>query len=166
MEPMIGTIGVAPEFETISSLTPGPHGGNMDCPDVCIGNKIMLPVYVKGALLFLGDIHAVQGDGEISGSAVEVPAECVLKVDVIKGKQISWPRIESKEYIMTVGSGRPLEDALRIAFTELILWLEEEYNFDKFEAYQLCSQVAKVRVAQMVDPQYTMVAKFPKKYLP
>jgi acetamidase/formamidase len=166
MEPMIGTIGVAPEFETISSLTPGPHGGNMDCPDVCIGNKIMLPVYVKGALLFLGDIHAVQGDGEISGSAVEVPAECVLKVDIIKGKQISWPRIESKEYIMTVGSGRPLEDALRIAFTELILWLEEEYNFDKFEAYQLCSQVAKVRVAQMVDPQYTMVAKFPKKYLP
>lgn len=164
VEPMIGTIGVAPEFEAISSLTPGPHGGNMDCPDVCPGNKVMFPVYVKGAFLFLGDVHAVQGDGEISGSAIEVPAECVLKVDIVK-KRINWPRIESKDYIMTVGSARPLEDALRIAMVELIEWLVDEYNFNKFDAYQLCSQVAKIRVAQMVDPLYTMVAKFPKKYL-
>jgi len=166
MEPMIGTIGTAPEFESISSLTPGPHGGNMDCPDICIGNKVMLPVNVKGALLFIGDVHAVQGDGEVSGSAIEVPAACILKTCLVKKKKINWPRIESKDYIMTVGSSRPLEDALRIAFTELIIWLNDEYKFNKFDAYQLCSQVAKIRVAQMVDPLYTMVAKFPKIYLP
>ncbi|MGD0330565.1 MAG: acetamidase/formamidase family protein [Nitrososphaeria archaeon] len=166
MEPMIGTIGTAPEFESITSLSPGTYGGNMDCPDICIGNKIMLPVNVRGALLFVGDVHAVQGDGEISGSAIEVPAVCVLKADLIKKGKINWPRIESKDYIMTVGSSRPLEDASRIALTELILWLEAEYKFDKLEAYQLCSQVAKMRVAQMVDPLYTIVAKFPKKYLP
>jgi acetamidase/formamidase len=145
---------------------PGPHGGNMDCPDVRAGNRILLPIYTRGAYLFLGDVHAVQGDGEISGSAIEVPAECVLKIDVIKGKCIAWPRIESKDYIMAIGSCRPLDDALRIAFVELISWLENDFGFDKLEAYQLCSQVAKVRVAQMVDPQYTVVAKFPKKHIP
>ncbi|MCW3974726.1 MAG: acetamidase/formamidase family protein [Candidatus Bathyarchaeota archaeon] len=165
VNPMIGTIGVAPESEAIKSLTPGPHGGNMDCPDVCKSNKLMLPIFTKGAFLFLGDVHAAQGDGEISGVGIEVPAECTLKIDVIKEKFIDWPRIESNNYIMTVGSYRPLDDALRIAFAELIFWLEKEYNFDRLEAYQLCSQVAKIRVAQMVDPFYTIIAKFPKKFL-
>ncbi len=165
LKPMIGTIGLAPEFEAISSLTPGPHGGNMDCPDICPGNRLLLPVFTKGAFLFLGDVHAAQGDGEITGSAIEVPAECILKIDVLKDKLINWPRIESPDHIMAVGSCRPLEDALRIAFVELITWLENEYGFEKLEAYQLCSQVAEVRVAQMVDPNYTMVAKFPKKFL-
>ena len=166
LEPMIGTIGVAPEIEAVSSLTPGTHGGNMDCPDVCIGNKLFLPVFVEGALLYLGDVHAVQGDGELCGVAIEIPAECVLTVDLIEGKTITWPRIESSDYIMTVGSCKPMEDATRIAFAELVLWLRDEYKFDLLDAYQLCTQVAKVRLAQMVDPQYTMVAKFPKKYLP
>jgi amidase len=165
LNPMIGTIGVAPKSEAISSLTPGPHGGNMDCSDICKGNKLLLPIFTRGAFLFLGDAHTAQGDGEISGVGIEVSAECTLKIDVIKGKGINWPRIESDKYIMTVGSYRPLDDALRIAFTELILWLESNYDFDRFEAYQLCSQVAKIRVAQMVDPLYTVVAKFPKKYL-
>ena len=166
LEPIIGTIGVSPEIEAVSSLTPGMHGGNMDCPDVCIGNKLFLPVFVEGALLYLGDVHAVQGDGELCGVAVEVPAECTLTVDLIKGKTITWPRIESPDYIMTVGSCKPMEDAMRIAFTELVLWLEGEYGFNLWDAYQLCTQVAKVRLAQMVNPLYTMVAKFPKKYLP
>lgn len=165
-EPMIGTIGTAPELESVSSMTPGPHGGNMDCPDICVGNRLLLPVYVEGGLLFMGDIHAVQGDGEVCGVAVEIPAEITVDLGLIKGARIAWPRIESRREIMAIGSAKPMEDAARIAFTELILWLERDYGFDRLEAYMLCTQVAKVRLAQMVDPLYTVVAKFPKKYLP
>jgi acetamidase/formamidase len=165
-EPMIGTIGTAPELEAVSSMTPGPHGGNMNCPDVCVGNRLLLPVSVEGGLLFMGDVHAVQGDGEVCGVAVEIPAEITATVDVVKGRKIAWPRVESSGEIMAIGSAKPMEDAARIAFTELILWLERDYRFDRLEAYMLCTQAAKVRLAQMVDPLYTVVAKFPKKYLP
>lgn len=163
-EPMIGTIGTAPEIEAISSYLPGPHGGNMDLPDIRIGNRLYLPVHVTDALLYLGDVHATQGDGEICGTAIEMPAESTLAIDLVKGKAVNWPRIESPDYLMAVatsGSGRPLEEAVRIAFMELILWLEREYGFDRWDAYQLCTQVAKVRLGNL----WTVAAKFPKKYL-
>ena len=165
-EPFYGTIGTAPELEAISSLAPGFHGGNMDAADVCPGNKVYLPVNVEGALFHIGDGHATQGDGEVSGVATEIPTRGTLTFEVIKSKVIGTPRIESDEYIMAVGSARPMEDAARIAFYELILWLEQDFGIDRFTAYQLCSQVAKVRLANMVDIQYSVVAKFPKKYLP
>ena len=165
-EPFYGTIGTAPELEAISSLAPGFHGGNMDAADVCPGNKVYLPVNVEGALFHIGDGHATQGDGEVSGVATEIPTRGTLSFEVIKSKVIGTPRIESDEYIMAVGSARPMEDAARIAFYELILWLEQDFGIDRFTAYQLCSQVAKVRLANMVDIQYSVVAKFPKKYLP
>jgi len=163
-EPMIGTIGTAPEIEAISSYLLGSHGGNMDLPDVCIGNKLFLPVRVDGALLHLGDVHAVQGEGEICGTAIEMPADVTLTIDLIKGKAISWPRIESQEHLMAVavsGTGRTLEEAIRIAFMELILWLEEDYGIDRWDAYQLCTQVGKVRLGNL----WTVAAAFPKKYL-
>lgn len=165
-EPFYGTIGTAPEVEAISSLAPGFHGGNMDAADVCPGNKVYLPVNVPGALFHVGDGHATQGDGEVSGVATEIPTRGTLTFEVIKSKVIGTPRIESDEYIMAVGSARPMEDAARIAFYELILWLEQDFDIDQLTAYQLCSQVAKVRLANMVDIQYSVVAKFPKKYLP
>ena len=165
-EPFYGTIGTSPELEAISSLAPGFHGGNMDAADVCPGNKVYLPVNVEGALFHIGDGHATQGDGEVSGVATEIPTRGTLSFEVIKSKVIGTPRIESDEYIMAVGSARPMEDAARIAFYELILWLEQDFGIDRFTAYQLCSQVAKVRLANMVDIQYSVVAKFPKKYLP
>ena len=165
-EPFYGTIGTSPELEAISSLAPGFHGGNMDAADVCPGNKVYLPVNVEGALFHIGDGHATQGDGEVSGVATEIPTRGTLSFEVIKSKVIGTPRIESEEYIMAVGSARPMEDAARIAFYELILWLEQDFGIDRFTAYQLCSQVAKVRLANMVDIQYSVVAKFPKKYLP
>ena len=165
-EPFYGTIGTSPELEAISSLAPGFHGGNMDAADVCPGNKVYLPVNVEGALFHTGDGHATQGDGEVSGVATEIPTRGTLSFEVIKSKVIGTPRIESDEYIMAVGSARPMEDAARIAFYELILWLEQDFGIDRFTAYQLCSQVAKVRLANMVDIQYSVVAKFPKKYLP
>ena len=165
-EPFYGTIGTSPELEAISSLAPGFHGGNMDAADVCPGNKVYLPVNVEGALFHIGDGHATQGDGEVSGVATEIPTRGTLSFEVIKSKVIGTPRIESDEYIMAVGSARPMEDAARIAFYELILWLEQDFGIDRITAYQLCSQVARVRLANMVDIQYSVVAKFPKKYLP
>jgi len=165
VDPFIGTIGVSPRSEAINTLTPGTHGGNMDCPDVRPGNRLMLPVYQKGALFGLGDVHAVQGDGEVCGSAIEVSAVVKLRFDVLKGKTIGWPRVESDAEIMTVCSARPLEDAARLAYRELVRWMVEEYGWERDDAYMFLSIAAKARIAQIVDPLYTAVAKLPKKYL-
>ena len=165
-EPFYGTIGTSPEVEAISSLAPGFHGGNMDAADVCPGNTIHLPVNVPGALLYIGDGHAAQGDGEVCGVATEIPTRGTLTIGLIKGHAVATPRVVSDEYLMTIGSARPMEDAARIAFYELVMWLETEYGIERLTAYQLCSQVAKVRLANMVDIQYSVVAKFPKRYLP
>lgn len=164
-QPFIGTIGVAPAFEAIISLSPGPHGGNMDCPDVRPGSRLMLPVFRQGGLLSLGDVHALQGDGEICGTAVEVPAVVRLRIDVERGRRINWPRIESEDEIMAVCSARPLEDAVRLAFLELIEWMASDYGWDRMDAYMFLSLTAKIRVAQVVDPLYTVVAKLPKSLL-
>ena len=105
-EPMIGTIGTAPAIEAISSELPGPHGGNMDLPDVKPGNTLYLPVNVPGALLYAGDVHAAQGDGEICGTGIEMPSELTLRIDLVKHLNISWPRIKSREYVVDpVNSG-------------------------------------------------------------
>lgn len=165
-EPFIGTIGTAPEIEAIGALVPARHGGNMDLPDVAPGATLHLPVYVEGALLYLGDAHACQGDGELCGVAVEHRARITITVDVIKGKAIAWPRLVNDEFIMAIGSARPLEDAARIAYKELVLWMEEEYGFDRWDAYMLLTQVGRVRLANMVDPNYTIGASVSKRYLP
>jgi len=162
IKPFIGTIGVAPPYESISTVTPHKHGGNMDVQDVCAGNKLYLPVGVEGALFAAGDVHAAQGDGEICGTAVEVPASLTLKFELLKHKTIEWPRIESEDEIMTVSSAKPLEDAARLAYRELIRWLGEDYELSPYDAYMLLSLTAKARIAQIVDPLYTVVAKFPK----
>lgn len=166
VKPFIGTIGVSPASEAISTVTPGKHGGNMDTPEVCPGNVLYLPVAAKGALLGLGDVHAVQGDGELCGTAIEIPSIVTMKIDLIKNKSIDWPRIESSDEIMTACSARPLEDAVRLAFLELIKWLEEDYGFERYDAYMFLSVAAKARLAQIVDPLFTVVAKLPKALLP
>jgi acetamidase/formamidase len=163
-DPFIGTIGVSPAYEAIQTLAPGPHGGNMDCPDVRPGNTLYLPVNQKGALFGLGDVHAIQGDGEICGTAVEVGAVIRLRFSVLK-KKITWPRIESDNMIMTVCSARPLEDAARLAYRELINWMVSDYGWDRDDAYMFLSLVVKARIAQIVDPLYTVVAKLSKNLL-
>lgn len=166
VEPFYGTIGTAPTLEAISTLAPGFHGGNMDAADVCPGNMIYLPVNVAGAHLFIGDGHAAQGDAEVCGVAAEVPTTGTLTIDLIKGRRVNTPRIENAEFLMSVGSARPMEDAARIAFHDIVSWLSTDYGFERMSAYQLCSQVARVRIANMVDILYSVVAKFPKRYLP
>jgi acetamidase/formamidase len=165
-QPFMGTLAVAPDLEAISALAPGPFGGNMDVPDVCPGNTVYLPVWNEGALFYTGDCHARQGQGELCGVALEVTSKVTVVFDVIKDKAIEWPRIESPDKIMVVGSARPMEDAARIANTELILWLEEEHGFDRLDAYQLLTQAGGLYVGNMVDTTYSLVASIDKKYLP
>ena len=164
-EPFMGTFAVAPLLEAISSLTPGPFGGNMDVPDVKPGNTIYLPVFNPGGLFYTGDCHAKQGQGEICGVALEIAAKVTLVFDVIKGRKIDWPRIESDDAIMVVGSARPMEDAARISYTELILWMEQDFGFSRWEAYELLTQVGGLYVGNMVDTVYSLVASIDKRYL-
>ena len=167
LHPFLGSIGVAPRFGRVeTSLVPGEFGGNMDCVETRAGTVLYLPVWVRGAYLSFGDIHAAQGDGELCGVALETTAEVTLKLDVSKGKSIDWPRLEDDTHIMTAGSGLPLMDCVRIAQVELVRWLVDEYGFEKWEAFQVISQAGTMRIGNVVDPNYTVVAKFPKQYLP
>jgi amidase len=164
-EPFLGTLAVAPDLEAITALSPGPFGGNMDVPDVRPGNTIYLPVWNPGALVYTGDCHARQGQGELCGVAMEITSRVSVVFEVIKDKAIEWPRIESDEAIMVVGSARPMEDAARIANTELVLWLEQEYGFDRWDAYQLLTQAGGLYVGNMVDTTYSLVASISKAHL-
>jgi amidase len=164
-EPFVGTIAVAPDLEAISALSPGPFGGNMDVPDVRPGNIVYLPVWNEGALFYTGDCHARQGQGELCGVALEITSRVTVAFEVIKGGGIEWPRIESEEKLMTVGSARPMEDAARIAYAELIGWLEDEHGFSRLDAYQLLTQAGGLYVGNMVDTTYSLVASIDKRYL-
>jgi len=147
----------------VSALTPLDHGGNMDVPDVKPGNTVYLPVRAPGALFFTGDCHAGQGDGELCGVALEITARVTLQFDVIKQRPIAWPRIESADELMVVGSARPMEDAARIAYTELVGWLVE-LGWDRWEAYEALTQIGRLYVGNMVDTYYSLVAKIEKRY--
>lgn len=167
LNPFIGSIGVAPRFGRVEmTLTPGEYGGNLDCVETGEGTTLYLPVWVRGAYLSFGDVHALQGDGELNGTALEVTAEVTLEIEVLKGRQAEWPRLENETHIMVAGSTRPLMDCVRLAQRELLRWLVEEYGFQREEAWQLNSQVGTMRIGNVVDPCYTVVAKFPKTCLP
>jgi amidase len=167
LSPMLGRVSVAPAGEEAwGGMWPGDFGGNMDASDVREGTTVYLPVFHEGAYFYFGDFHALQGDGEIIGSGLESTADVRFQFELQKGRKIRWPRLEDATHIMVAGSIRPLSDALRIAYVELIEWLVADYGFDKIDAYQVASQAGTVRVANMVDPNYTVVAKFPKSALP
>lgn len=167
MDPMHGTVGVAPaSFEARSSLVPDAHGGNMDTPEMRAGVTCYLGVNVEGALFSLGDGHARQGEGETCGVAVECAMDTVVIVDVLKGRPCPWPRIESDTHLISTGSARPLEDAFRIAHVDLVQWLESDFGFDKLDAYQLITQAVEAPLANVCDPNYTCVAKLRKDWLP
>ena len=167
LRPMLGRLAVAPaNGEAFGGLWPGNFGGNMDASDAREGTTVYLPVFYEGAYFYFGDGHALQGDGEICGSGLETTMDVTFQFDVIKGRRIRWPRMEDADDIMVAGSIRPLVDAFRIAQVELIEWLIEDYGFDRMDAYQVVSQGGHTRVANVVDPNYTVVAKFPKRLLP
>ena len=121
MRPFFGTIGTAPAGkECISSLNPGPHGANMDFNEVVAGVTMTFPVFEPGALFMLGDGHAAQGDGEIDGAAIETSFDVRFTVNLIKGKKINWPHLINDKEIMSIGSTRPLIDALRLACVDMV----------------------------------------------
>ena len=163
--PHIGTLSCSPEIDSINTLTPDAHGGNMDLPDMGPGSITYLPVRTAGGRLFIGDAHACQGDGEVCGTAVEYPSTTTIQVELIKGWALEWPRLENEHIVMAIGSARPLEDAARIAYKELVLWMEAEYGYDRWDAYMMLSQCGKVRLGNFVDPKYTVGAGIEKKYL-
>ncbi|SHF95496.1 acetamidase/formamidase family protein [Geodermatophilus nigrescens] len=167
LDPMHGTIGVAPASgEVFASITPGAHGGNMDTPEMRAGTTAYFGVNVPGGQLSIGDGHCRQGEGEVCGTAVESAMRTVVVVDLVKGGGPAWPRLETDEFLMSTGSVRPLEDAYRVSQHDLVTWAAELTGWDRLDALQLVSQAGLAPAGNVVDTNYTMVAKLAKRYLP
>ncbi|HUQ95771.1 MAG TPA: acetamidase/formamidase family protein [Bryobacteraceae bacterium] len=165
VSPVIGTIGVCPPVEAILSGSMGRHCGNVDVQEIAAGSTVYLPVYVEGALLCLGDCHALQSDGEIG--SVEMRSEITLRCDVSKGRSetMQWPRVETADALVTIGIATPLEEAARQALREMIFWIGERTGMTKHEAYLLIGCVGAWRPGQVQIPNYSMRCIFPKSYL-
>ena len=167
LAPMIGCFGVAPSLgQAISTATSGSHGGNMDYRGFCAGTTAFFPVSVEGALFFIGDGHAVQGDGEIVGTGIETSFEVEFTLRVLKGRQINWPRGENRDFIFTAGNARPLDQAVQHATTEMLRWLTGDYGLTVNEASMLLGQCVEYDLGNIYDPAYTMVCRLAKRWLP
>lgn len=165
--PMLGCFGVAPPLgQAISTATSAEHGGNMDYRGFTTGVTVYFPVFVEGALLHVGDGHAVQGDGEIVGTGIEISFDVTFTVRVLKGKRIHWPRGENADYLFTVGNARPLDQCVQHATTEMLRWLQDDYGLDPVGASILLGQCVEYDLGNVFDPAYTMVCKLAKRYLP
>ena len=167
LAPFLGCIGVAPALNEVrSTIVPGVFGGNMDCPEVRAGNTVFLGVNAPGALLSFGDGHYAMGEGEIMGAAIEGAMQVEVFVELIKGQVTPIPRIENADEVMFVGSGRPLEDAARVAFKAMVGWVRAHSALGELDAYQFVSQLARAPIIQLVDPEYTVLVKIDKRQLP
>ncbi len=166
--PMLGVVGVAPERTRWANTWAGQWGGNMDIQEVTTGAAVHLPVYVPGALLHVGDMHAIQGDGEICGAGgVEAEGRVMLRCELSsRPAHMIWPRITNETHIISTAQARPAEDAFRLALVEMVLWLEEDYGMSRGDAYLLLGQVLEARCTQFVNPTFTYVCKLNRKYLP
>jgi amidase len=166
LAPMLGCFGVAPPGgQAISTATSGEYGGNMDYRGFVAGVTVYFPVFVPGALFHVGDGHAIQGDGEIVGTGIEISMDVQFTIRTIKGKQIHWPRGENAEFIFTVGNARPLDQAVQHATTEMLRWLKEDYGLDTCSASLLLGQCVRYDLGNIFDPAYTMVCKVPKEMI-
>lgn len=161
--PMLGCIGTAPDWGAPTTNPAGPHGGNMDLVEVCTGNIVYLPVFVTGAYLFLGDAHAAMGHGELSATGLEMASESTITVDLVRNKELDGPRIESASEIMAVAAGAPTERAIAQAYSRLILWMEEEFGWDRWKAYDILTHVGSVSIGYYDGG--AVAAKIEKRYL-
>mgnify|MGYP000333047886 FL=1 len=137
----------------------------MDYRGFVSGVTVYFPVFAEGALLFMGDGHAVQGDGEIVGTGIEVSFDVKFTVKLLKNKKIMWPRAENEDYIMTVGNARPLDEALQHATTEMIRWLQEDFGLEDRAAHILLGQCVEYDIGNVFDPAYTVICKIKKKWI-
>jgi acetamidase/formamidase len=166
LRPMLGCVGVAPaRKEAITTASPGAFGGNMDYAGLNAGVKVMLPVNEVGALLFVGDGHARQGEGEVVGTGLETSMDVEFSVNVVKKVPITWPRLENDTHMMVLGSARPLLEALQHATSEMQRWLVADYGLSERGAAMLMGQVLEYEIANVVDPNFTVVAKIRKTFL-
>lgn len=167
VSPMVGVIATAPLLDAVSTIDNGPHGGNLDVQEMGPGCRVTLPVAVDDALFFLGDCHAVQGDGELCGiGAIEIRTQTTVRLDLApRPARMAWPRIETAEHIGVVACARPLEDAFRLSVEDLVHWMEDDYGFAEHAAVLLLGQVAEARCTQLANPKYTYVTKIAKRYL-
>ena len=167
VKPMIGVLGVAPVHGAVLTVDNGPHGGNLDVQEITTGNTVMFRVNKDGTHLFMGDCHAIQGDGECNGmGAIEIAATLTVRVSLEKApRRLNHPRIETATHICTLGCARPLEDAMRIAFEEMVYWMEDEWKIPTAEGYMLLGQIAEARCTQVVNPKYTYICKVDKGVL-
>ena len=167
VRPMVGVVATAPVLDSISTIDNGPHGGNLDVQEMGPGCRVFLPVAVEGAFFYLGDCHAVQGDGELCGiGAIEIRTYTTVRLDLVpRPKRMVWLRIETADYIGAVACARPLEDAFRLSVEELVNWMVDDYGFSSEGAVLLLGQVAEARCTQLANPKYTYVTKIAKRFL-
>lgn len=165
VHPVIGSMGVAAKHGEIDTVYPGRHGGNMDTVEITTGSRVYIPVQVNGALLSLGDVKACVGDGQIAGSGVEVEAEVTLRVDTLPGGRFSWPRVESKGEWITITSASTVDQAARLAITEMVKWISQDKGLDFDTAYALVSLGGGLRVSQWGNPLTTARMIFPKRLI-
>lgn len=164
LQPMVGCLAVAPPaHQAFRTGYPGTFGGNMDYNQIREGTTVYLPVSVPGALLFIGDGHAAQGDGELTGNALETSLDVEFTVDVISGRASNGPRAENSEYLMSSGIGNSLTDALQQATTQLVNWLQSDYALTPNEAAVVLGTAMQYDIAEVVDPLVHVVAKIRKE---
>lgn len=161
--PMLGCIGTAPDTGVPTTGPAGPYGGNMDIVETAPGNTVYLPVYVQGAYLYLGDAHAAMGHGELSASGLEMAAHTTITVNLIRNNTIPAPRIESHNEIMTIATGCPMERSIAQAYAWLILWMEADFGWDRWRAYDLLTHAGEISVGYYAIG--TVATKIKKSYL-
>jgi amidase len=164
-DPMIGTIGVTPNEEEIPTGSLGRHGGNMDAKEIKKGTKLYLPVLTKGALFAIGDVHAVQGDGELCVSAIEVAGEALLKFNLIKGKTPEWPTLQTEEGYALLACGETLDEAAKLATEAAVKAFVRQYGWSFEKAYMFGSLAVDLRINQVVDPKKGVRAVISRNFI-
>lgn len=160
--PMLGCIGTAPDWGVPTTGPAGAHGGNMDIVETAPGSTVWLPVYVPGAYLYLGDAHAAMGHGELSASGLEMPAETDITVGLLK-RTIPGPRIETATEIATVATGGSTERAIAQAYAQLILWMESDYQWGRWQAFDLLTHAGRISIGYYASG--AVAVKIGKRYL-
>jgi acetamidase/formamidase len=160
---MVGCIGTAPDWGCPTTGPAGPHGGNFDIVEVAPGSTIHLPVFVTDGLLYLGDLHAAMGHGELSATGLEMAGETTITVGLVKRARLAWPRVETADEIMVIVSGPPMVRSIAQAYAHLILWMASGYGWDRWRAYDLLTHVRRISVGYY--GLGTVAAKIPRRYL-
>ena len=161
-ESMIGVIGTAPAGEPVKTVTPMDHGGNMDCTKICEGAKLYLPVFVEGALLALGDFHAVMGEGEVGNCGVEIEGEATLKLDVVHDMKFTFPIIENDDQWIVIAFAETLDEAADKASKQMFRFLSEKFGLNAVDAGMVIDMLGNLIVCQIVNPMKTVRMEIPK----